>query len=76
MKKSEKIAKLLCGLDTIWLIAVDYDGETTVKGLKGLVDEIKRTANDAMHKRARPKGFKSWKAYAKAKGLHPVRKKL
>lgn len=31
----------------IWAIGCDYDGETTVKGLKRLVDELVRMANNA-----------------------------
>ena len=31
----------------IWAIGCDYDGETTVKGLKRLVDELVGMANNA-----------------------------
>lgn len=49
MSLREHDAMLLYSLEHIWALALDYDGETTVKGLKGLIDEIKSEASDAMH---------------------------
>jgi S-adenosylmethionine:tRNA-ribosyltransferase-isomerase (queuine synthetase) len=66
----EDVAKLVVGLDAIWMLCVDYDGETTVKGLKGLIDEVRRTSVAIMHDtRVLPKKFKSWKEYAKVRKL-------
>jgi hypothetical protein len=70
MADSETVARLMCGLEDIWLIALDYDGETTIKGLKYLVDELKDISVDVLHnKRELPKNFKTWKEYAKKRGL-------
>jgi hypothetical protein len=67
---TEEGARLLSGLDLIWMIALDYDGERTVGGLKSIIDEIKDIAVEVMNnKRKLPKGFKSWMAFAKARGL-------
>jgi hypothetical protein len=67
---SETIARLMCGLDQIWMIALDYDGETTVNGLRGLIDELRNLSADVLHnKRKLPKNFKTWKEFAIAKGL-------
>ena len=69
-KSSEKIARLACGLDIIGLIALDYDGETTIKGLKGLVDELKSIAVETLNnERKLPPKFSTWKEYAEARGL-------
>jgi len=66
----EDVAKLVVGLDAIWMLCTDYDGETTIKGLKGLIDEIKRTSVAVMHDtRTLPKKFKTWREYAKARRL-------
>jgi hypothetical protein len=67
---TEEGARLLSGLDLIWMVALDYDGERTLKGLKGLIDEIREIAVEVLNdKRKLPKGFKSWLAFARARGL-------
>jgi hypothetical protein len=67
---SERIAQLMCGLEDIWLSSIDYDGETTIKGLKGLIDELKDMSVKTMfNERQLPKKFKSWTEYAKARGF-------
>jgi hypothetical protein len=67
---TEEGARLLSGLDLIWMVALDYDGERTKKGLKGIIDEIRTITSEVINNnRELPKGFKTWMAFARARGL-------
>ena len=47
----EEVEKLQETLDNISGICVNYDGYVTIKGLKGLIDDIKEMADKALEEK-------------------------
>ena len=50
MTRREKVYE--DALKMIWAIGADYDGETTIEGLRGLIDELCQIASDALNGRS------------------------
>ena len=50
MKDKEKIIAYENALNLIRMIAIDYDGFSTEESLKGLIDELKDIAAEALKK--------------------------